>query len=325
MDKYPYNTHNRNVIIGGQIMNKLKQIIADYLAYCEYQKKLSAKTIKAYTVDLEQFRRHIVSENIPAKAEISVYITQIHKSYLPRTVKRKIASIRAFFNYLEFEEILNENPMKKIKTKFQIPQSLPRTIPLAVIENVLCTAYQELKQARTPYASNVALRNAAMIELLFATGLRVSELCSINADCIDLERGSILIMGKGAKERVLQIGNPEVLSVLRQYAEENSKQICVAGCFFINRLSSRITEQSVRFLIKRLCSKAVIKQNITPHMFRHTFATLLLEEDVDIRYIQRMLGHSSILTTQIYTHVTIEKQRQILTTKHPRNKLAIGL
>jgi len=95
------------------------------------------------------------------------------------------------------------------------------------------------------------------------------------------------------------------------------------GYFFVNRLSSRFFEQSVRFLIKRLCAKAGIGQNITPHMFRHSFATLLLEEDVDIRYIQRMLGHNSILTTQIYTQVTVEKQRQILTTKHPRNKIPI--
>ncbi|MCL2761786.1 MAG: tyrosine-type recombinase/integrase, partial [Treponema sp.] len=133
----------------------------------------------------------------------------------------------------------------------------------------------------------------------------------------------IRIMGKGAKERILQIGNPEVLSILRRHADENAAQIHKTGYFFVNRLSSRISEQSVRFLIKRLCAKAHINQNITPHMFRHSFATLLLEEDVDIRYIQRMLGHSSILTTQIYTQVSMAKQRQILTVKHPRNKISV--
>jgi integrase/recombinase XerD len=312
------------IVIRGKMMIILKKVITDYLTYCEYQKKLSAKTIKAYTIDIEQLQRYIKTESIPVKTEISVFITYLHKTYLPRTVKRKIASIRAFFNYLEFEEILTENPMKKIKTKFQVPQLLPRTISLTVVENILRSSYQELKQAKTVYTRKTALRNVVMVELLFATGLRVSELCSLNADYIDLEKGSILIMGKGAKERVLQIGNPEVLSILRRYAKENATQIHEAGCFFVNRLTSRISEQSVRFLIKRLCAKAAIGQNITPHMFRHTFATLLLEEDVDIRYIQRMLGHSSILTTQIYTHVTVEKQRQILTTKHPRNKLAVG-
>jgi site-specific recombinase XerD len=306
-------------------MTTLKETITDYLAYCEYQKKLSAKSIKAYTIDLEQLKRHTGSENIPVKTEISTYITQLHKTYSPRTVKRKIASVRAFLNYLEFEEILSENPMKKIKTKFQIPQVLPRTIPLTIIESILRTAYQELKQAQTVYALNTALRNAAMLELLFATGLRVSELCSLNTECIDLSNGRILIMGKGSKERILQIGNQEVLSVLRRYAKENATHIRNVGCFFVNRLSFRISEQSVRFLIKRLCAKADVRQNITPHMFRHSFATLLLEEDVDIRYIQRMLGHSSILTTQIYTQVTVEKQRQILTAKHPRNKIVVNM
>jgi integrase/recombinase XerD len=270
-------------------------------------------------------QRHTASENIPAKAEISAYITHLHKTYSPRTVKRKIASIRVFLNYLEFEEIIYENPMKKIKTKFQIPQILPRTIPLAVIEKILRAAYQELKQAHTAYALNTAMRNVAILELLFATGLRVSELCSLNAEYINLDSGNILIMGKGSKERVLQIGNPEVLVILRRYAEKNAAHIRKTGYFFVNRLSSRISEQSVRFLIRRLCAKAAVGQHITPHMFRHTFATLLLEEDVDIRYIQRMLGHSSILTTQIYTQVTVEKQRQILTAKHPRNKIVINM
>jgi len=306
-------------------MISLKGAIADYLAYCEYQKKLSAKSIKAYRIDLEQLKRYTTTDNMPLKTEVSAYITHLHKTYSPRTVKRKIASIRAFLNYLEFEEIIFENPMKRIKTKFQIPHVLPRTIPLTIIENILRIAYKELKQQQTAYALNTALRNAAILELLFATGLRVSELCSLNAQYIDLNNGKILIMGKGARERVLQIGNTEVLSILQRYAEKNAVLIRETGWFFVNRLSSRISEQSVRFLIKRLCAKADIGQNITPHMFRHSFATLLLEEDVDIRYIQRMLGHSSILTTQIYTQVTVEKQRQILTAKHPRNKIVVNM
>jgi integrase/recombinase XerD len=315
----------RYSIVRRQKVTTLKEVITGYLTYCEYQKKLSAKSIKAYTIDLTQFRRHTVSENIPAKTEISVYITHLHKTYSPQTVKRKIASIRAFLNYLEFEEIVSENPMKKIKTKFQVPQMLPRTIPLTVIESILRTAYQELQQAKTAYALKTSLRNTTILELLFVTGLRISELCSLNTNYVDLDNGSIRIIGKGSKERVLQIGNQEVLSILRRYAKENATHIHETGYFFVNRLSSHISEQSVRFLIRRLCTKAAVGQNITPHMFRHSFATLLLEEDVDIRYIQRMLGHSSILTTQIYTHVTVEKQRQILTAKHPRNKIIVNL
>jgi len=306
----------------GEKMNTLKQMMKDYLMYCENQKKLSVKSIRAYAIDLAQFRQHISTDDIPVKTDISTYIMYLHKTNKPRTVKRKIASIRAFLNYLEFEEFIADNPMKKIKTKFQEPQMLPRTISLTIIENILAIAYQELKQAKTSYAINSTLRNIAIIELMFATGLRVSELCSLNNEHIDLCNGNIRIMGKGKKERILQVGNQEVISILRRYSEENAAQN-ETGFFFINRLSTRISEQSVRFMIKRLCVKAKIGQKITPHMFRHSFATLLLEEDVDIRYIQRMLGHSSIVTTQIYTQVSMEKQRQILALKHPRNKIAV--
>ena len=306
-------------------MNTLKQMTDDYLIYCGDQKKLNAKSTKAYAIDLEQFRRYIITDNIPAKKDILTYIAYLHKAYKPKTVKRKIASVRAFLNYLEFEDIISANPMKKIKTKFQEPQVLPRTISLTINESILAVTYQELKQAQTAYAVNSALRNTAMVELMFATGLRVSELCSLNAEHIDLCHGNIRIMGKGKRERILQVGNPEVMSILRRYAKENAVCKNETGFFFINRLSTRISEQSVRFLIKRLCNKAKINQKITPHMFRHSFATLLLEEDVDIRYIQRMLGHSSIVTTQIYTQVSMEKQRQILTVKHPRNRISVKL
>jgi integrase/recombinase XerD len=222
-----------NLIVRRQGMLTLKEAIINYLAYCEYQKKLSAKSIKAYTIDFKQLKQYSTSENIPTKVEIYAYITYLHKTYSPRTVKRKIASIRALLTYLEFEEIIPENPMKKMKIKFQIPQILPRTIPLVIIENILRAAYQELKQTQTSYALNTALRNVVMLELLFATGLRVSELCSLNVEYIDLDNGNILILGKGAKEHLLQIGNSEVLSILRRYAEKNAAQIREAGYFFI--------------------------------------------------------------------------------------------
>jgi len=306
-------------------MLKIEFMINNYLSYCKEHKKLNVKSTKAYAIDLEQFRRQVLTENIPVKTDISVYIAYLHKIYKPRTVKRKIASVRAFLNYLEFEEIIEDNPMKKIKTKFQEPQELPKTISLQVIESIMAVVYQEMKQAQTAYAFSCALRNIAIIELLFATGIRVSELCSLNVENIDLHSGNIRIMGKGKKERILQLGNPEVISILRRYTDENTVYMNKTGYFFVNRLSSRISEQSVRFLIKRLCAKINITQNITPHMFRHSFATLLLEEDVDIRFIQHMLGHSSIVTTQIYTRVAMEKQRQILTVKHPRNRINIKI
>ena len=305
-------------------MINLGKEIVSYLDYCKYQRKLNEKTIKAYTIDLSQFKLYMTGvANCMEKSNISGYIVNLHKRYSPNSVKRKLASTNAFFNYLCFDEVIIVNPIVKVNTKFQEPKVLPKTIPLHVIESILSTAYKNCDIAATEFGLKTALRDIAIIELLFATGMRVSELCSLNLDDISMEDGSIRIMGKGARERVIQVSNTEVIIALKHYMKAFLPVIYDTGSFFVNRLRKRLTEQSVRIMIKRLCCQACIKIHITPHMYRHSFASLLLEEDVDIRYIQRMLGHSSIQTTQIYTHVTTEKQRQILMAKHPRNKFSL--
>jgi integrase/recombinase XerD len=295
-----------------------------YLTQCKTQRRLDEKTLKAYSIDLTQFKQHLAMRDCLAKQVIIEYIAHMHELYSPRTVKRKIASVKAFYNFMVFEDIISENPFSKIKTKFQEPQVLPRVIPLIVIRKILTAAYQRLAYAKTEYASRVAKRDIAIVELLFATGLRVSELCSLNSDDVNLNDGSILIIGKGEKERLIHIGNQEVLVALRNYKDANNSSVEKSEYFFINRLKTKVSDQSIRFLLKSLCNQAYISLHITPHMFRHSFATLLLEENVDIRYIQGMLGHGSIKTTQIYTQVTARKQRQILKLKHPRNKLRIS-
>ena len=143
------------------------------------------------------------------------------------------------------------------------------------------------------------------------------------AASIDLKEKTVRIYGKGAKERILQIGNPAVLSALASYQNAFAPEISSAGCFFVNRLKKQLSDQSVRFMIRHYARLAGIEQHITPHMFRHSFATLLLEQDVDIRYIQRMLGHSSISTTEIYTYVSNIKQKDILFHRHPRNFMEV--
>ena len=184
--------------------------------------------------------------------------------------------------------------------------------------------YEQKSLAESEYQLRCCVRDIAMIELLFATGMRISELCSLKPESIDLESGNILIYGKGAKERVIQIGNPEVISALLLYQEYFKEDIVSCGYFFVNKRKNKLSDQSVRFMIKRYAEIAGITQHITPHMFRHSFATLLLEQDVDIRYIQQMLGHSSISTTEIYTHVSNKKQKDILVNKHPRNLIKVN-
>lgn len=177
----------------------------------------------------------------------------------------------------------------------------------------------------TTYKYNSILRDIAVIGLLFATGVRVSELCSLTPAQIDFTTYKIIINGKGSKERILQIGNEDVKEILSEYYTVFKTDITKTGWFFINRLHKRYSEESVRNMIIKYLKLASIDMHVTPHMFRHSFATLLLESDVDIRYIQRMLGHSSIKTTEIYTNVSTSKQNSILTAKHPRNSMHINI
>lgn len=306
-------------------MNTLRNYISEYIEYCEYRKRLDSKTLKAYKIDLKQFEIFCTDlSDCFAKNVVDDFITNLHKQYKPKTVKRKIASLKAFFHHMEYKELLNENPFTKLDIRFREAKLLPKTIPFHSIQTFLSTLYAQKKLAESEYQLRCCIRDIAVIELLFATGMRISELCSLKPSDIDFESNSILIYGKGAKERIIQLGNQEVISALVLYQETFKKDIEICGYFFVNRLQHKLSDQSVRFMINHYAELAGISQHITPHMFRHSFATLLLEQDVDIRYIQRMLGHSSISTTEIYTHVSSTKQKDILTNKHPRNLMEVN-
>ena len=309
-------------------MENLQTLINNYLEFCKYQKRLDSKTLKAYRIDLKQFSNHIssiaqlnITDITPNVLEN--FIVKLHQEYKPKTVKRKIASLKALFHYLEYKEIIDRNPFNKIQVKFREPVILPKTIPLRTIETFLSTIYKQRTLAKTDYQKRNALRDAAVIELLFATGMRISELCSLKASDVNLYDRTILIYGKGAKERRIQIGNDDVVKVLEEYKTEFRAEIQNCMFFFVNQSARVLSDQAVRRIINKYTSIAAIEQHITPHMFRHTFATSLLEADVDIRYIQEMLGHSSINITEIYTHVAMDKQRDILSSKHPRKGFCI--
>lgn len=276
-------------------MNTLNDYVAEYIEYCKYRKRLDQKTLKAYRIDLKQYADYL--QNISEfyfKDNLDKYITYLHKQYKPKTVKRKIASLKAFFHYMEYKEILSENPFTKLDIRFREAKLLPKTIPFHSLQTFLSTLYQQKAQATSTYQLRCCIRDIAVIELLFATGMRISELCSLRPSDMDFVSNNILIYGKGAKERILQIGNSEVLSALSLYHETFKSDIDACGYFFVNRLQKKLSDQSVRYMITRYAKLAEIEQHLTPHMFRHSFATLLLEQDVDIRYIQRMLGHSII-------------------------------
>ena len=256
-------------------MNDLQTQIKNYLEYCRCQKRLDEKTLKAYRIDLEQFHKKITANNI---TEITLdtledFIAGLHQDYKPKTVKRKIASVKALFHYLEYKEIIDRNPFHKIHVKFREPAMLPKTIPLHTVEHFLSAIYNHHAEAKTECQKKNTLRDIAVIELLFATGMRISELCSLKVSDVNLYDRSILIYGKGSKERKIQIGNDDVIHVLEEYKAAFLPGIQSCGHFFANLSGKVLSDQSVRRMINKYTSLAAIELHITPHMFRHTFAT----------------------------------------------------
>jgi len=304
----------------------------EFIKHCKYEKNLSSKTIKAYSSDLAQFkefilkRDYLVNTSQISKFEIKEYLEKI-SNLKPKSINRKIATLKATFNFLEYEDKISINPFRKIRIRIQQAKRLPMFMDINEIKEILRCIYQNKNSIHdiNSFKYSESLRNTVIIELLFATGARVSEIANLKLENINIETGTVSIIGKGNKERIIQICNKEILTLLKTYISHFHNKILKSdGYLLINRLGNKMSDQSIRGLVKNASNNANIQKHITPHVFRHTLATLLLENDVDIKYIQSILGHSSIMTTQIYTHVNREKQRQIIETKHPREYLKIS-
>lgn len=302
-------------------MQTLSSLIAHYLETGECEKQLSPDTIKAYRIDLYQFVRF--TEGMWAdKDTLNQYIKYLNQHFAPRSVKRKLASVRAFYHEMELTGKLNENPFDKLHIRIHSPQQLPRIIPEQIVQTLLQSAYDAYAQG-----GREVLRDIVVLELLFSTGLRVSELCALSQDAVLLSdsRLRLSVKGKGRKERIIQITTPELLQLMQKYYNAFSKEIQEQGVILFNHRGRPLAPQSVRRIINKYLNRIGVSDHVTPHMFRHTFATSLLEAGMDIRYIQSLLGHSSISTTQIYTHVTDRQQTLLLAEKHPRSKMTFSL
>lgn len=302
-------------------MRTLSSLISDYLETGEYEKQLSSDTIKAYRIDLRQFA-DFTGDVWADKDTLNQYIKYLNQHFAPRSVKRKLASVRAFYHEMEISGELEENPFDKLHIRIHSPQQLPRIIPEQIVQALLQSAYDAYTQG-----CREVLRDIVVLELLFSTGLRVSELCALSQDTFLLSDSGLrlLVKGKGRKERIIQIATPELLRLVRTYCDAFSKEIQEQGAILFNRRGHPLSPQPVRRIINKYLNRIGASTHVTPHMFRHTFATSLLEAGMDIRYIQSLLGHSSISTTQIYTHVTAQQQTLLLAEKHPRGKMTFSL
>lgn len=297
-------------------MSVLTDQISNYLLACEMEKKLSPDTVKAYRIDLAQFSA-LAQDSPVDKALLSRYAAHLNQNFAPRSVKRKLASVRAFYATLEEQELIEESPFRRFHLHIVYPKELPRVIPTGTIEALFREAYGQYRDGESRWA----LRDILVLELLFDTGMRVSELCRLTPETFQLGADGLrlLIHGKGRKERVLQVSTAEVLTLAEKYCNVFGDDIQSIGFILLNRRGRPLTTQGVRQIIARHIEAAAVQGHFTPHMFRHTFATALLDGGADIRYIQTLLGHSSISTTEIYTHVATGQQSAILAQRHPRN------
>lgn len=305
----------------------LREAIPWFLAYCEKERKLSLHSIKAYGRDLALLLS-FTSEKADSPALRSIGRSLIREwlrtmtAVKARTVKRRLATVKSMFSALERHGLAADNVLAGLRSEVKLGYSLPRSVGRNTMQIVLKAA-RGPRPSRTASPGSRTFSDRTLIELLFATGVRVGELVSLNISDVDLDRLTLSIRGKGNRERQIPVACEVVGNLLSRHLRYRVKDGAEPhDPLFLNRRFTRLSDQSVRGLLGRISTSSVGKR-ITPHMVRHTLATLLLEEGVDLRNIQRLLGHSSITTTTIYVHVSEQGQRDTLTKLHPRNRMKI--
>lgn len=281
-------------------------------------RNFSELTIAAYQTDLVQFLDFAAHEQGIQPEELDIrqidkYIARSYTGFMneknltKKSIARKLASIRSFFKFLCREGLLSQNPMQKITTP-KTGRELPRFLFREHIERLLAAPCQE---------NRYGLRDQVIIELLYGSGLRVSELVGLNKRDVDLANGLIRVKGKGRKERIVPLTEPSKQAIKAYLnSREDSEEPLI-----LNYKGSRLTSRSVRRILDKLGKSANLNQHIHPHMLRHTFATHLLDGGADLRSVQELLGHKKLSSTQIYTHLTREKLRHVYLETHPRAKL----
>lgn len=308
----------------------MKKSIAMYLAYCRHQRLLAAKTVACYSYDLGDFLSFLAAQEPtvadPARvtrAHLEAYLCALSKKCKPRTIKRKFSSIKGFFAYLEEHETLLRRrtvPLRTFKVRLREEVRLPKCLSLLEIEKLLQCIW---RQTPSPAYPLLWQRDVCIVEILFATGLRVAELCSLRFADYDQAAGTFTVVGKGNRERSVLFLNEKAVDLFHGYLALRKVDRGEEEHLFLTRFGKPMSTQAVRDLVKKYARLAGLSKRVTPHCFRHSFATLLLEEGVDIRYIQEFLGHSSIATTQLYLHISEAKKRAVLSSLHPREKIRV--
>lgn len=288
----------------------------DYLHYLKVERGLSENTINSYGIDLKLFLEYLRENEIPSfkqvNKEVIVNYMQSEKNNnkANSSILRSVSSLRKFFQYLAQEKIIEKDPMLLIDTPKK-KQHLPQVLTKEEVEKLL----------HSPNTGQVlGLRDRAMLELMYATGLRISEIINLKLEDLHLTMGTLQTLGKGHKERIVPVGD-EAIKWINRYLEEARPKLLKqkrSNYLFLNFHGNNLTRQGVWKNLKAEVRKAGIQKNITPHTLRHSFATHILENGADLRIVQELLGHADISTTQIYTHLSNKQLADIYNRAHPR-------
>lgn len=298
-----------------------KERVEQFFRFLKIERNLPPNTVTSYSTDLAQFQKFL-SEHYPAltlngieTVHIRNFLTTLHTDgYSSSSIGRKIATLRSFFKFALRNEWINSNPCSLISSPKK-KGILPEPMSVQEIETVLSL----------PGNDHLSIRDRAILETLYSTGIRVSELVSMNIDSIDFVGGTIKVKGKGRKERIIPIGDKALESIGAYFNKRDTffaslrNDLSVSKeALFLNNWGGRLTAGSVKKMVHNYIEEAAIKKNVSAHSFRHSFATHLLERGADLRAVQELLGHASLSTTQVYTHLTTQKLKKIYDKTHPR-------
>jgi integrase/recombinase XerC len=296
----------------------MQEVFNKYIQYLEAERNVSPYTVRNYRTDLADFFHFLKQKDIGLPEKVDRQVLRDYLSHLvaqgivKASIARKLSAIRSFYRYLVREEILSASPVEKTSSP-KLDKRLPSFLTLDEVERLL-----NAPDLSTPQGQ----RDQALIELLYAAGLRVSELVGLNLNQVNLDTSEIRVWGKGSKERVVLMGRPAT-EALRNYLEQSRPKLLGEkrnNALFLNRYGQRIPERRVQKMLEDYAARAGIEKRVHPHILRHTFATHLLDGGADLRVVQELLGHAQLSSTQIYTHVTKSQARKVYLSAHPLAK-----
>ena len=297
-------------------------LLNDFKRYLEIERHASQYTLRNYLHDLRHFINYAVKENIATLEDVDIQLLRryiaslLEEGFEKSSIARKLSALRSFYSYLIQVNIIAKNPLLTISSP-KLTKRLPAFLSSDEVNKLIMTP-----DISTP----LGMRDKAMLELLYASGLRVSEIASLDIVNVNLEEREVRVLGKGSKERITLMGKPAVNAIDCYLREGRPKLIGQRStdALFLNRYGRRLSKRSIQQTLSRYATAAGFTKRVFPHMIRHSFATHLLDGGADLRVVQELLGHVSLSTTQIYTHVTQTQARKVYLASHPRAKKREG-